>query len=334
MTSRKPSWMKTNAPWDIRVVIWQHWAQGDTIQKTIHFFELHKDEYEKAPMDRNTISAIKDELIVLPIELMLKLVKDVPEVKQLILEHRPDLQGKLEVSDIIDNQTFITAVAKLRHSEELIGVSERLQNELSIPRLLWYWLPTMFNYDKYDTSLNEWLERYATLLTVWDMSEPIVSDTDPLIFRSLISHLQAESPEFKLEMLVEWRESTRKVIVECIKFVASTFKQGVLELCLDADETEIIIDDLKGITPLSLLIPQVWRDYLKRCEATGEPEPKLSWLDFWSTQAVKHLSQSESGRELMAAINHINKRIQPQLDFINLVIRRRTFVGTCSICES
>jgi len=96
MASEKPSWAKTNVGWDIRKVVWQRWAMGDTIAATMTFFDSNMTEYKKAPFDRNTIAAVRNELGDLPIELLHKLLKELPEIETFLMKQRPDFKEKFE----------------------------------------------------------------------------------------------------------------------------------------------------------------------------------------------------------------------------------------------
>lgn len=89
-TQRKPSWTKTNVPWDIKKVVWQLWAKGDTIQATQRFFELNQGEYVNTPLDSKTIKKVREELGNLPDELAKILIKESPEVSSLFERKKPD----------------------------------------------------------------------------------------------------------------------------------------------------------------------------------------------------------------------------------------------------
>jgi hypothetical protein len=115
---------------------------------------------------------------------------------------------------------------------------------------------------------------------------------------------------------------------------------------LGFDRDEVFPDDVKeilkgelelgiaDIIPLSVMVPHVWLKYWQKCEAEGDQDPRLSWVGFWSNQQLGHPFQSEQGKTLKDSIDNINKEVQPVKDLLALVIHRRTFEGTCSICES
>ncbi len=90
MKQAKPSWKKTNVPWEIKKVIWQRWALGDTEKETVQYFDCHRDEYQNAPGHRDTISKVRDELLELPIDLLEQVMNEVPETRQLVEEKRAD----------------------------------------------------------------------------------------------------------------------------------------------------------------------------------------------------------------------------------------------------
>ena len=95
MGKNKPSWAKTNVSWEIRKLILQHWAKGQTINQTVTFFQLNSDSYKDAPVDRNTISKVLKELDSMPIALLQLLIKELPEVTQSVLERRPELETEI-----------------------------------------------------------------------------------------------------------------------------------------------------------------------------------------------------------------------------------------------
>lgn len=88
---RKPSWTKTNVPWEIKKVIWQLQAKGSTVAVTQRFFELHQGEYKGAPLDRTTIAKVRKELGGLSNELANTLVAELPELRSLIQEQKSRL---------------------------------------------------------------------------------------------------------------------------------------------------------------------------------------------------------------------------------------------------
>lgn len=116
MSSEKPSWAKTNVSWDIRKVIWQRWSMGDTVKGTIDFFQLHRDKHPNAPLDRNTTASVRNELVGLPVELLQKLLEEMPEIKTFLMEQRSDFKDKIESSQQPQSQlgspTHITVIPK------------------------------------------------------------------------------------------------------------------------------------------------------------------------------------------------------------------------------
>jgi hypothetical protein len=88
----RPKWALTNTDWETRKIIWQRLALGEPISKIQLFFELNADKYCNAPLDRDTITRVTEELSNLPSELITKLITEVPEIKSYILEIRPDLK--------------------------------------------------------------------------------------------------------------------------------------------------------------------------------------------------------------------------------------------------
>ena len=95
MSKKKPSWQKTTQSWKNRKAIWWRWALGETEKDTKVFLELHADEYENAPIDRSTINKVRKELIDMPIELVQQLIAEMPAVKTLVIQQRPDIETEI-----------------------------------------------------------------------------------------------------------------------------------------------------------------------------------------------------------------------------------------------
>jgi hypothetical protein len=135
MKDSKPNWQITNVSWEIRKVILQQLARGQTITEILHDFELHADLYLNAPIDRNTISKVKKELALMPDELVKTLIMEVPEAKAYILESRPDLKA----SEISSNSTTldqslntdpIIIKAKKEHLNDIRQLIKRWRDEI------------------------------------------------------------------------------------------------------------------------------------------------------------------------------------------------------------
>ena len=94
MRQPKPSWKKTNTPWEIEKVIWLRWALADTEIQTTYYLDGHRDEYPNAPGHRDTISKVRDELLAMPVELLDRLAEEMPELEPLIIKNRPDYLQK------------------------------------------------------------------------------------------------------------------------------------------------------------------------------------------------------------------------------------------------
>ena len=134
MAKRKPRWQKTNVSWEIRRIIWQRWAQGDTVPQTVNFFELHQGEYRNVPFDRGTIKKVKDELLDIPAELASKLINELPEVKSFLLEQRPDLKVELEQLSEGSEATPKWETDE-KQSNEIVDASLHALTELDIDKL-------------------------------------------------------------------------------------------------------------------------------------------------------------------------------------------------------
>lgn len=95
MEIEKSNWKLTNVNWEVSKVIWSRWALGDTVKATKTFLELHSEDYPSAPLDRTTITKVREEISRMPIEICRKLIREVPETRYLVSMGRPDLQSIL-----------------------------------------------------------------------------------------------------------------------------------------------------------------------------------------------------------------------------------------------
>jgi hypothetical protein len=99
---RSASWMKTNTTWEVRKAVWLRWSLGDSADKTLDFLSGNTVQFPDAPVDRGTIAKIRDELLLLPLDLVRLLIKELPDtgIRSFVLEKRPDLCGKLEEEEL------------------------------------------------------------------------------------------------------------------------------------------------------------------------------------------------------------------------------------------
>lgn len=104
----KPDWALTKVGWEIRKVIWLHWAMGETLTQTAKYLQLHADEFPNCQYHIDTIRKVRKELLSMPVELLGKLVKEVPELKSFVEEKRIDYKSK----------TTDKAAVKISHIEE------------------------------------------------------------------------------------------------------------------------------------------------------------------------------------------------------------------------
>jgi hypothetical protein len=102
----RPKWALTNTNWEIRKIIWQRLALGESKSEIKKYLELNADKYP--PLDRSTIANVEKEFTFLPHELLARLLNEIPDMKSYILEKRPDF----EVSPTQSN-TLIGANPKL-----------------------------------------------------------------------------------------------------------------------------------------------------------------------------------------------------------------------------
>lgn len=253
------------------------------------------------------------------------------------------LEHEKQTGNQPSQQAPLLAGAREKHWSDLVIVAQGLQSALMIPSLVWYWLPLHYS-DGSGSFVEEWMTRYNALLATWNLKEPFISDVESILFDSLVTHLQTESGDFQLETLGEWKVSTRKIVWDCIRFSVSTFLSRIEALGLNPDEifsegTRQVLEDgqelgMKDIIPLVVLVPDVWKEYQRACSDDGEPDPKLSWITFWSGLQLEHFSLGEQGRTLTERIDGANRAIQPVRDLLSLVGHKRTFAGTCDICVS
>ena len=125
MTTKRPDWVKTNVPWEIKKEIWACWALGDTVEKTVISFQLNDKAKGKYDIHRDTISKVRQELLELPIVLLTKLIREKPETKYLIDQERPEVKGQLK-SEVDAAQT--TGKIRIYDREDPVMVDARRQH--------------------------------------------------------------------------------------------------------------------------------------------------------------------------------------------------------------
>lgn len=125
MARRKSGWAKTNVSWDIRKVIWLRWAFGDKIKDILKFLELNADQYENAPVDRNTIRNVMDELKLIPCDLVVTLISEAPELKSLILNIRQDCSSLI-------NQTSDYTKLKGKHMAQIHSLLQDWRRDIRL----------------------------------------------------------------------------------------------------------------------------------------------------------------------------------------------------------
>lgn len=98
----KPDWALTNVGWEVRKIVWLLWAMGETLPQTAMFLKLNKDDF---PDDRqyhvDTLRRVRKELVAVPVEILDRLVEEVPGVRSFLINQRVDYaskQGKATVS--------------------------------------------------------------------------------------------------------------------------------------------------------------------------------------------------------------------------------------------
>ena len=65
--SRRPSWVTTNVPWEMRVTVWERMARGSTDTEVVTWLDDNFEESER--LDRGTVGRLRGELWDLPPEL-------------------------------------------------------------------------------------------------------------------------------------------------------------------------------------------------------------------------------------------------------------------------
>lgn len=171
MTSPEPSWKRTNVRWEIRKLIWRRWSLGDTIANTLAFFELRQTDKDlkDAPTDRNTIAKVRDELAHVPLEVLLELVKEMPEIATFLRQQRPDFNEKQGLGKVSESENWIDDYFG-KHGEELpfipdwlapivIGYSQgmRVSKEIKLGYSPPYWDNLKPSQRKQVLQLVEWL---------------------------------------------------------------------------------------------------------------------------------------------------------------------------------
>jgi hypothetical protein len=92
MAKLAKEWATTNVPWDVKKIIWQSWAKGETIEHTLLSLQLHHGEmeYAGAPFDKKTVRKVRDELRNLPYDMADTAVKESPGLRSLMERQNPN----------------------------------------------------------------------------------------------------------------------------------------------------------------------------------------------------------------------------------------------------
>ena len=88
MKQQKPSWLLTNVPWETKKSIWKLWESGVIISDTLTYLE--KNPQGHPVYSRHTISRVREELTKLPVSKIIQLLSELPEIKDFVIELRPD----------------------------------------------------------------------------------------------------------------------------------------------------------------------------------------------------------------------------------------------------
>ncbi|MFC1861188.1 hypothetical protein ACFLYL_02785 [Chloroflexota bacterium] len=94
MKQGKPDWALTNVGWEVRKAVWLLWAMGETLPQTAIFLDLHADKFSDRQYHIDTLRRVRKELDTVPVELLDKLVDEVPGVKSFIEKNRSDYVSK------------------------------------------------------------------------------------------------------------------------------------------------------------------------------------------------------------------------------------------------
>lgn len=234
MSRTKPDWAKTIVPWRIKEDIWRLWALGYTVSETSRYFDSHTDSHILGPFSRNTISKVRDELLRLPQELEEKLLKDMPEVKDLVMTRKPDLKGarwhknsSMQGSpEVRSEQEPAVNEAKEMHFEHLFELVKAWQNEigfrLPLPKQRFYVVfPIAFTIEDtspvgyYEKGSLRWQLGYDGAVEVWFQIERQV------LFRYLRFHLSNTR-------LWETFENLKQNISQALKDAASGDKDKMI----------------------------------------------------------------------------------------------------------
>ena len=131
MTRMKPSWSKTNVPWETKVVIWTQMARGKTITDIVQFLELNSDKYKNAPLDRSTISKVEKELSNLPKSQLLRLLQESPELEDFVLEIKPEL-----ATIIKDTSSEIVESSSKQRDSDIFNKTDKIINETKFREII------------------------------------------------------------------------------------------------------------------------------------------------------------------------------------------------------
>jgi hypothetical protein len=104
MPKRKitPDWVKTEVPWEIKIIVWKRFALGETIKQIENFLKIQGNHY-----DHNTIAKLRDELADAPTEIIQELPDIVKSYRKELTEHLK--QRKESRSNQVINTQEITA---------------------------------------------------------------------------------------------------------------------------------------------------------------------------------------------------------------------------------
>jgi hypothetical protein len=85
---RKQQRVKSNTPWETHREVLRLYSLDKTVQQTVKHLQLNAEEFQ--PVSKDTVSKLRRELPALGIGLCLELLREVPEIRDFLLEKRQD----------------------------------------------------------------------------------------------------------------------------------------------------------------------------------------------------------------------------------------------------
>jgi hypothetical protein len=132
--AKKPEWQKTNVKWEDRLLIWELWAKGYTLSRTVQYLELNVDKYPEAPLDRDTINKVRDEWFQLPQSLRKEAIKEKSVMESLL--HEKESIGEDRQKEGLN--IFIKEQMKVHIEDLTVASKDLVRNMMLLPEFVRY----------------------------------------------------------------------------------------------------------------------------------------------------------------------------------------------------